>query len=136
MTALRRCATGLLAVLIALPLAACGSSSSSPGDSGDSGDPGVAAAGPADAQTITVDSTDDLDFVPEVIAAKVGTLTITLGNSGQISHNLVFDDKGLPAIGTVTGGKTLSATYTFDKPGTYTFVCTFHNGMDGKVVVS
>ena len=130
---LRRCATALLAILTAVPLAACGSGSSS---SGGSTDAGVAAAGPASAQTITVDSTDDLDFVPEVIAAKVGTLTITLGNSGQISHNLVFDDKALPAIGTVTGGKSLSATYTFDKPGTYAFVCTFHNGMDGKVVVS
>ena len=130
---LRRSATGPLAVLIALPLAACGSGSSS---SGGSTEAGVAAAGPADAQTITVDSTDDLDFVPEVIEAKVGTLTITLGNSGQVSHNLVFDDPARPAIGTVTGGKSLSATYTFDTPGTYTFVCTFHNGMDGKVVVS
>ena len=130
---LRRCATGLLALLTVLPVAACGSGSSS---SGGSTQAGVAAAGPANAQTITVDSTDDLDFVPEVLEAKVGTLTITLGNSGQVSHNLVFDDPGLPAIGTVPGGRSLSATYTFDKPGTYTFVCTFHNGMDGKVVVS
>ena len=129
----RRRAAGLLALLTALPIAACGGGSSS---SGDSTDPGVAAAGPATAQTITIDSTDDLDFVPEVVSAKVGTLTITLGNSGQISHNLVFDDGSLPPIGTVTGGKQLSTTYTFDKPGTYTFVCTFHNGMDGKVVVS
>ena len=132
-TPVRRCAAALLSVLTVLPLAACGSGSSS---SGGSPDAGVAAAGPPSTQTITVDSTDDLDFVPEVITGKVGTLTITLGNSGQVPHNLVFDDKGLPAIGTVTGGTSLSATYTFDKPGTYTFVCTFHRGMDGKVVVS
>ncbi len=134
MTALPRpCSAALLAVLTALALTACGGSSSS-GDARD--EAGVAATGPPDAQTITIDSTDKLEFVPAVVAARVGTLTITLGNSGQNSHNLVFDDSSLPAIGTVTGGKQLSTTYTFTAPGTYTFVCTFHDGMDGQVVVS
>lgn len=61
---------------------------------------------------------------------------MTLGNSGEVPHNLVFDDKALPAIGTVLGGQELAETYTFTKPGTYDFVCTFHSGMDGSVVVS
>lgn len=128
----RRSTAALLCLLTALSLVACTGTSSG----GDAAGEAVPAEGPADAQTITIDSTDRLDFVPAVVSARVGTLTITLGNSGQSPHNLVFDDSSLPAIGTVTGGKELSATYTFSAPGTYTFVCTFHNGMDGKVVVS
>jgi plastocyanin len=119
-------------------LTACGGNSSAPGSTGDAADGGdaVAATGPPQAQTITIDSTDELTYEPDTISAKVGTLTLTLGNGGQVPHNLVFDDPALPRIGTVTGGKELSATYTFTEPGTYTFVCTFHNGMDGKVVVT
>lgn len=133
MTSLPRpLSAALLAALTVLPLAACGGGSS-PGGAGD--EVGVAAAGPADAQTITIDSTDRNDFVPAVVAALPGTLTITLGNSGQSLHNLVFDDDALPVIGTVAGGKQLSTTYTFTAPGTYSFVCTFHSGMEGKVVV-
>lgn len=130
----RRLTAALLTVLAAGVLVACGGGSSTPGP-GDTGG-GAAAAGPADAQTVMIDSTDMLTFVPATINAQVGTLTITLGNSGQVSHNLVFDDAALPAIGTVTGGKQLSATYTFTEPGTYQFVCTFHSGMDGQVIVS
>lgn len=121
----------LLTVLAAGALVSCGGGSSTP-----SAGEGAAASGPPDAQTVTIDSTDRLEFVPATVNAKVGTLTITLDNSGQVSHNLVFDDAALPAIGTVTGGKQLSATYTFTQPGTYDFVCTFHNGMDGQVIVS
>ncbi len=141
MTALpgRRCSLlrFLMASVVAVGLlTACGSSATgSTGDAADGGD-AVAAVGPPQAQTVTIDSTDVLTFEPDTISAKVGTLTLTLTNSGQVSHDLVFDDPALPKMGTVTGGKERSATYTFTEPGTYTFVCTFHSGMDGKVVVT
>ncbi len=127
----RRRTAALMTVLTVGSLSACGGGSAT-----QSTGAAAAAAGPPDAQTVTIDGTDMLKFVPATINAKVGTLTITLGNSGQVSHNLVFDDAARPAIGTVTGGKQLSATYTFTAPGTYDFVCTFHGGMDGQVVVS
>lgn len=137
MTALSRRPTAVLLTALAIgALAACGGPSSNEGAANDGAAASAAATGPADAQTVTIDSTDQERYRPAIVTAEVGTLTLTLGNSGQSSHNLVFDDASLPKIGTVTGGKQLSATYTFTAAGSYDFVCTFHGGMAGKVVVS
>lgn len=129
----RIAASSVLALSLLLTLVGCGggSSGSSAASTG-----AVTAAGPPSAQTVTVDTTDKLQFVPNEIDAKVGTLMLTLTNTGQVSHNLVFDDMAQPKIGTIVGGRTLKQTYTFSKPGTYRFVCTFHPGMDGKLVVT
>ena len=94
-----------------------------------------AASGPAGAQVFTIHGNDRQQFVPQVVQAKVGRLILTLRNGG-VPHNLTFRTAGLPAIGTVSGAATKSATITFTAPGTYTFTCTIHPGMDGKVVVS
>ena len=91
--------------------------------------------GPATAQTFTVHGTDADAFSPATVQAKVGKLTLTLSNGG-VPHNLVFDDKSLPGISVVSGGTTKSTVLTFDHAGTYTFMCTLHPGMSGKVVVA
>jgi plastocyanin len=118
----------LAAVLV---LTACG------GGGGDrAADTSVDATGPADAQKATVVSNDQLTYDPGIVNAKVGRLELSHRNSGGIPHNLVFDDKSLGAIDTVTGGQEKKITLTFPKAGTYDFVCTFHSGQVGKVVVS
>jgi plastocyanin len=66
----------------------------------------------------------------------VGTLTLTHRNGGQVPHNLVFEDDALGAIDTVTAGQAKSVELTFSTPGEYDFVCTFHSGQTGKVVVT
>lgn len=114
-------------------LAACGGSSGGAGGAG--GGTAGTATGPAGAQVFTIRGTDRLQFDPQTVNAKVGTLTLTLHNGG-VPHNLKFADPALPAIPTVSGDRTASATLRFTKPGTYTFVCTIHTGMAGKVVVS
>ena len=91
----------------------------------------VAAAGGA----ATVKGGDNLKFAPNVVDAKVGKLALTFANSGQVPHNLVFDDSALGKTDTVNGGDKQVLDVTFDKAGTYTFQCTFHPGMNGKVVV-
>ena len=96
----------------------------------------VTATGPASAQTASLDMTDDLTFDPNVVNAKVGSLTLAIANAGQVPHNLVFDDKGLGATDTVKGHATATLTLTFAKAGTFRFTCTFHSGMDGHVVVT
>lgn len=111
-------------------LAACGGSHAPK-----SGGGAESAAGPASAQTFTVHGNDRDQFVPQTIAAKVGTLTLSLQNGG-VPHNLTFKTSGLPGIATVSGGATKSTTLTFTTPGTYVFECTIHPGMEGKVVVS
>ena len=127
--AARRAAPMLLA---AVALAACGGGSSSERAATTT----VEAQGPAERQTATVVSNDELRYDPGIVEAKVGTLVLTHRNGGRIPHNLVFDDETLGRIDTVTGGQEKSITLTFSTPGTYDFVCTFHPGQDGRVVVS
>jgi len=120
-----------LALLAVLTLAAACGGSHAPKDGGGVG----TATGPAEAQVFTIHGNDRQQFEPQTVQAKVGKLTLTLRNGG-VPHNLTFRTAGLPAIGTVSGAATKSATLTFTAPGTYAFTCTIHPGMDGKVVVS
>lgn len=115
----------------AVVLSACGG-----GSEGESGGTAVTAGGPPDAQVVTVESNDRLEFAPATVNAKVGTLTLTHRNGGAIPHNLVFADKALGGTQTLTEGKEEAITLTFTRPGTYDFVCTIHSGQEGKVVVS
>ena len=96
----------------------------------------VQAEGPAERQTATVVSNDELRYDPGIVQAQVGTLVLTHRNSGRIPHNLVFTDEALGRIDTVNAGQDKSITLTFSTPGTYDFVCTFHSGQRGEVVVS
>ena len=122
-------------LLAALALVACGG-----GDGQDASDrsatTSVQAAGPPDRQTATVVSNDQLRYDPGIVEAQVGTLVLTHRNGGRIPHDLVFDDVSLGKIDTVREGQEKSITLTFSEPGTYDFVCTFHTGQVGKVVVS
>lgn len=119
----------LLVVLALIAVAGCGGSHA-PKAGGGTG----TTSGPDDAQTFTVHGNDDDQFVPQTITARVGTVTLTLRNGG-VPHNLTFQDRSLHGIGVVSGAQSKSTTVTFDRPGTYAFVCTIHPGMDGKVVV-
>ena len=122
--------TPVLLGLLLLTATACGGSSPASQDTGS-----VAAAGPATAQTVHVDGTGKLAFAPSTITAKVGELTIELGIQGGTPHNLEFTEGDRAKIPLVTGAPQ-KASYTFTKAGTYSFVCTIHPGMDGKVVIS
>jgi plastocyanin len=122
-----------LALAAVLLLAACGSGS---GGSDVEENGSVAATGSGASQSAALDMNDDLAFVPNVVTAEVGTLALTAANVGKVPHNLVFDDGSLPSTETVAGGKSQTLTVVFSKAGTYRFTCTFHPGMDGKVVVA
>lgn len=132
---MRRTVTALAAT--SLLLAGCGGSSS-PSSSGATGGSSsvVTTDGAPDAQTATIGMNDKLKFAPSELAAKVGTVTFAVKNLGQVPHNLHFDDDTLGKTGTVDGGESEPLKVVFTKAGTYTFQCTFHSGMTGKVVVS
>jgi plastocyanin len=123
-----------LALAAVLLVTACGGGSSNGSDLKVTGT--VTASGAPDAQTVSLDMTDRLAFVPNVVNARVGRLTMTVENSGQLPHNLIFDDGSIGKTGTVNGHATATLSARFTKAGTYTFACTFHSGMKGKVVVS
>ncbi|MCW2601659.1 MAG: blue (type 1) copper domain protein [Frankiales bacterium] len=120
----------LTAAGVAVLLVGCGGGSSkvNSGSATTGGAPG--------AQTVTVTMRDSLSFSPGTVNAKVGTLTLNVSNTGLVPHNLVFADAALGRTKTVNGKESVPLRVVFDKPGTFTFMCTFHSGMVGKVVVS
>jgi plastocyanin len=122
-----------LAILALVPMLAvgCGGASSKAKEGAS-----VATTGEAAAQVATVDMTDSLVFTPDTVDAKVGTVTLTVNNLGVVPHNLVFDEQALGKTSTIDGKESAPLKVVFDKAGTFTFVCTFHSGMTGKVVVS
>jgi plastocyanin len=122
----------LLVLLALVPTAACGSPSDQNALSPGTGT--GTAEGPAEAQTFLLHGNDRDQFVPATVDAKVGKLTLTLQNGG-VPHNVTFAEKALTGISAVSGSATKSTVLTFDKAGTYDFVCTIHPGMSGKVVV-
>ena len=137
MTPARRTALALAALPL-LALAACGGSGDGGSDTGGSGAGGgsVVAQGAPDAQTATVVGNTQLEFVPNRIEAKAGTLALTMQIEGGVPHNLVFDEDTIGEdIDTISEGSA-TGTFEFPQPGTYDFVCTLHPGMDGEVVVS
>jgi plastocyanin len=85
--------------------------------------------------TTTVGETDGLKFVPTSLTAKVGDV-IEWKNEGTALHNVVFDNQQVPSSDTMNQGDTFEVKFT--KPGTYSYVCKFHeaNNMRGTITVS
>jgi plastocyanin len=71
-------------------------------------------------------------FNPASITVPAGT-TVTWTNQDLAPHTATADD-GSFDTGRLEQGQ--SGTVTFDKPGTYTYTCTFHPNMKGTVVVT
>jgi plastocyanin len=90
---------------------------------------GVAAA-PAAAGKAEV-KIDNFNFSPVVLTVKAGT-QITWTNGDDIPHTVVSDDQTFKSKVLGTGEK---FTFTAAKPGTYSYSCSIHPNMTGKVVV-
>lgn len=120
---------------LAIGLAACGNgapaTSSSGGGSGGGSCPGKASAGSA-AADVKVSATDQLQFTPTASTAKVGQV-VQWSNVGSVLHNITFDS-GCLTDSQFQPGSTWEIT--FSKAGSYSYKCTIHPGMDGKLTVS
>ena len=91
------------------------------------------AAGPPAAEVQTVEvKIDNFSFAPATLAVKAGT-QITWTNADDIPHTVVSDDQ------VSFKSKVLDTdekfTFTASKPGTYSYFCSIHPKMTGKVVV-
>lgn len=117
---------GLL--VVPLLLVSCSGSKQSTGS--------ATTSGPPDAQTVTVEMDNDLKFHPDTVDARVGTVTFDVVNVGTVPHDLTFQGQVTAATGNVDGKTHKTLKVVFSKPGTFSFTCTVHPGMDGKVVVS
>lgn len=87
----------------------------------------VVAGGPAPVEI----KIDNFSFTPPTMTVKVGT-EITWTNKDDIPHNVVAEDKSFKSKVLDTDEK---FTMTASKPGTYTYYCSIHPKMKGKLVV-
>ena len=74
---------------------------------------------------------DNFSFGPGSLTVAVGT-TITWTNNDDVPHTVVSEDKLFKSKALDTEDK---FSYTFTKPGTYSYFCSVHPKMTAKVVV-
>jgi amicyanin len=74
---------------------------------------------------------DNFTFGPPELTVMAGT-TITWTNRDDIPHTVVSADKVFKSSALDTDQK---FSFTFSKPGTFSYFCSIHPKMTGKVVV-
>src|SRR5579864_791282 len=74
---------------------------------------------------------DNFSFAPQALTVAVGT-TVTWTNRDDIPHTVVSTDGVFKSKVRDTDEK---FSYTFSKAGTYSYFCSIHPKMTGKVVV-
>ena len=88
---------------------------------------------PADKQAASeaVVTIDNFSFTPATLTVQAGT-TVRWTNRDDIPHSVVSDDKVFKSKALDTDEQ---FSYTFSKPGTYSYFCGLHPKMTAKVVV-
>jgi plastocyanin len=137
MSLLRRLVIGAVALGTAAALAAC-----TPQDSGNntlvgtkSPTPSASVPAPVPGGPVSLEAKDN-EFVPKAIAAKAGDVTISFDNTGAAPHT--FTSPELKVDQNVDAGKKTEISLKGVQPGTYKFVCKYHQslGMVGELTVT
>lgn len=119
-----------------LALSACGNgapATSSSGGGGGGASVGTAAASGLGSPAATVQQTAQLKFDPATTNLKVGQV-IEWTNGSSVPHNVTFDN--YPSLSSQTMQQGDKWEVKFTTPGTYSYRCTFHPGMDGTITVT
>ena len=109
----------LIGFIALLPvLAACTSATANKPSDG-------AASGSAATQQLTVKAMDTMKFDPPTLSATAGQpIPVTLDNTGALVHDFsITEGVSQPVKSTAQPGQKAVATFTIDKPGTYTYFC-------------
>jgi len=89
----------------------------------------LAAAQKAEAAEVKI---DNFSFGPAELTVAAGT-TVTWTNRDDIPHTVVSTDKVFKSKVLDTDDK---FSFKFEKPGTYSYFCSLHPKMTGKVIVN
>ena len=73
----------------------------------------------------------DFTFAPADLSVTPGT-TVTWVNQDEAPHTIVGDDKAVHSGALDTGDQ---FQYVFASPGTYTYHCSLHPQMTGRIIV-
>jgi plastocyanin len=114
-------AIAVLAICSVIGLGACGGGSDTSTDS-------TLANGSAGGAVVVA---KNVEFLPDKASIKVGE-TVTWQFKDTVAHNVVAEDKSFESKLLTKG----TFKHTFDKAGTYPYVCTVHPNMKGTVEVS
>lgn len=133
MSKLRMMFIGALGV-VAITAASCGdgapASSSSSGGGGGAPVGSVAGSGTPNA---TVNQVTGQKFDPKSATVKVGQV-VAWKNTDSIAHNVTFDGHDDITNPNMSAGDTFMVKFT--TAGSYSYKCTFHDGMTGTITVS
>jgi plastocyanin len=105
----------------AMPTSMAGMASTAP--------PGSAAVKPVAADAVTI---HNFAFGPQIVTVKTG-MTVHWTNQDSEAHTVTSDAGAFNSPVLQPGA---SFSFTFTKPGTYSYHCSIHPFMTGKVVVS
>jgi plastocyanin len=73
-----------------------------------------------------------IKFNPANVTVKAGD-KVTWTNNDSVGHDVTGDNFKSGEAGGMQNGDTFA--HTFDKKGTFDYVCTVHSGMEGSVIV-
>jgi plastocyanin len=116
---------------LALVVAGCGGDD----DGGDGGgsqkseQPAQESGGGGGGKQVTMEG---IKFNPANVTVSVGD-TVTWTNKDTVGHDVTGDSFKSGAAGGLQNGDTFEQT--FDKAGTFDYVCTVHPGMEGTITV-
>jgi plastocyanin len=124
-------AFALLLACLALVAVGCGGDDDDDGGGGGAGADTSEEAAPAGGGGAEV-TMKDIKFDPKNLTVKVGD-TVEWVNDDSVGHDVTADDFKSGDPGGMASGDTFE--HTFEKAGTYDYVCTVHPGMEGTVTV-
>ena len=127
----------LACVALGVVVAGCGNSGDDGGGSSDaqktkqgsSGGGGGGGSGSAGGAKVSMEG---IKFNPASVTVKAGD-KVTWTNKDSVGHDVTGDNFKSGDSGGLQNGDTFSQT--FDKKGTFDYVCTVHPGMKGSVTV-
>lgn len=117
-------------MLAAALIAGCGSDAETASPTAPSSEAADAAAPASGEAAVKI---EDFLFAPKAVAVETGA-EVSFENLDRAPHTATIAEGAMKFdTGTIEKGETESVT--FDKPGTYAYVCLFHPYMKGTVTV-